>query len=236
MPSTRRIKAVFKKQFLDKGGLRAALFQVMFYPVLLFMFSLSGEKESTVALVLSLAPMLIGSSPMLLVYNIVREDKNSGTLRALMLASVKPIEYMIGISAFLITITTCSSIVIGMIGELGGFSLVQFVISSMMGSTLTVMLGCALSLRKNSKTNAIMLINVISVINGFIPMLEMFYPSIYKVTKFWYTQQVKNIILSIYSKDYSEFSFSFAMIFINLIVFIGAFLLIYRKNRIFSQE
>lgn len=231
-----RINAIFKKQFTDKGSLRSVMFQSLFYPLFVLLFSLSNDSDAKFHIVAAMTPMFIGSTPMLTVNNIVREDRSSGALRALMLASVKPLEYMTAIGMFMLITASAASLIIGIVGGLTGSKLFYFFAATAVGCLLTVMLACVFSLRKNSNTNAVMLINVVSVINGLIPTLELFYPSINTVTRFWYTQQVKTVITSLYTESFNDLIFSFAVIAANLAIFVAIFVIVYRKNRIFSQQ
>ncbi len=212
------------------------LFQSLMYPVLVLLFSLSEDESTKFAMVSTLTPMFVGSAPLLTVNNLVREDKNTGALRALTLASVRPLEYITAISLFMLSISGVTSILMAIAGGIAGIEAIYFFAASMIGCLLTVMLGCSISLRRNGRTNAVMFINIISILNGLIPMLELFYPSVTTVTKFWYTQQVKNIIVSIFAEDMQGLPFSFGVIIATLALFSAAFVFAYRKNKIFSQE
>lgn len=232
----RRIKAVYKKQFADKNALRSVVFQSVIYPLMAMMFSLSGDESEKFIMVSTLTPMFVGSSPMLTVNNLVREDKNGGALRALTLASVRPLEYILAIALFMLSISGATTLLMGVVGGMDGIGLMYFFLSTMLGCLLTVMLACSISLRKNSRTNAVMFINLISILNGFVPLIGMLYPSATVVTKYWYTQQVKEVIGSIYSGNTQGLWFSFGVIIASLVIFTLLFVVSYRKNRIFSQE
>lgn len=231
----RRIKAVLKKQFADKGGLKALMFQLLSYPLIILLFSFSLKAEAKYSIVAAITPLFFGSAPMLTVNNLIREDRTSGALRAMMLASVRPLEYMAAIGCYMLITMGLTSVIIGIISGLTGLKLIYFVAATTTGVLLTVMLACVFSLRKNDGANSVMLINVVSIINGIIPLLDLFYPSVNVVTKFWYTKQVKTVITSLYTDSIDGLLFAFSVIAVNLAVFIAIFVIAYRKNRIFAQ-
>lgn len=232
----RRIKAVYKKQFFDKTSLRSMLFQSLIYPLMAIMFTVSGDESEKFIMVSTLTPMFIGSSPMLTVNNLVRDDKNAGTLRALMLASVRPLEYITAVALFMLAVSGATALLMGLASGIGGIELLYFFAASMLGCLLTVLLACTVSFRNKSSANSIMLINILSIANGFIPLIGTFYPSANAVTKYWYTQQVKDIILSIFTGETKDIALSFGVMIATLSVFLALFIISFRKNRIFSQE
>lgn len=232
----RRIKAVYKKQFFDKTSLRSMLFQSLIYPLMAIMFSISGDESEKLLMVSTLTPMFVGSSPMLTVNNLVREDKNGGSLRALMLASVRPLEYITAVALFMLTVSGITALLMGLAGGIGGIEILYFFAASMLGCLLTVLLACAVSFRNNNSANSIMLINVLSLANGFIPLIGIYYPSATAVTKYWYTQQVKDIMFSIFTGETQDLALSFGVMIATLLVFLALFIISFRKNRIFSQE
>ena len=187
-------------------------------------------------MVSTLTPMFVGSSPMLTVNNLVREDKNGGSLRALMLASVRPLEYITAVALFMLTVSGATALLMGLASGIGGIELLYFFAASLLGCLLTVLLACAVSFRNKSSANSIMLINILSLANGFIPLIGTFYPSANAVTKYWYTQQVKDIILSIFTGETKDIALSFGVMIATLTVFLALFIISFRKNRIFSQE
>lgn len=51
-------------------------------------------------IVISLSTMFVSITPMLVINNIIRTDRSTNTLRMMILSTVKPMEYFIGINAY----------------------------------------------------------------------------------------------------------------------------------------
>lgn len=232
----RHVAAVCQKQWMDVGTRKSIVFQFLFYPLVILLFSLPSDRGDTVkiAMVSALSPMFIGSSPMLTVNAVIREDKSSGALRALTLAALRPAEYMTGVGVFIVAVSVLSSTLIGWIGGLAVGSLLVFVAVMTLGSILTTLMGCAFSLRSENPTGATVFISVFSVLNGMVPLLETLYPSVYTVTQFWYTQQIKRVIPLLYEGVTGEIWYSLAVIGANLLLLLAALCISCRKSRLFE--
>lgn len=231
----RKIMAVAYKQMLDTAALKSIAVQFLLYPVLLLIFTAGREEGSRISLVSILVSLFIGSSPMLTVNSIIREDKHSGALRAMMLASVHPSEYMVGISLFMLGISALTATLIGLAGKLPIGMLPLFVLAMALGSVLTILLGCAASLRTANQSNAVLFISAFSLVNGMIPVLEIMHPSLRAVTRFWYTQQIKDMTVQLYSGCRDTMLVGFIVIGINLLVVLAALFFTYRKSRLFES-
>ncbi|MBO5111689.1 MAG: hypothetical protein J6D21_13360 [Clostridia bacterium] len=231
----KNVAAVAYKQWLDASAVKSIAVQFLLYPVLLWIFTLGRDSAARTTLVAVLSPMLIGSSPMLTVHSLIREDKHSGALKALMLASVRPGEYMAGVSLFLIGISALASAFMGILGGVPIHTLLWFILAMTLTSTLTILLGCAASLRTANQSNAVLFISVFSLINGMIPALEALHPTIHTVTRFWYTQQVKDMTLRFCGGHADTLLFGFGVIGINLLLILSALFFTYRKTRLFEN-
>lgn len=235
----RRIQASFRKQMMDTGYIRSILIQFLIYPVFILLFSYGKAQEASgikMMIVSVMSSMFIGISPMMMINSIMREDKASGALKTLMLSSVRPMEYMIGSSLFLFLTSVVTSVLIGLIGGFPGVKLFFFILLMMLGSILTIIVGCAIALGGGSQANATLIIITLSMMNGMLPLLEIFYPAIGNVTRFWYTEQIKRMISSLYTGALKELSTGFQIIFANLFVFIVLMILMYRKSRMFEEK
>ena len=234
----RNTLAVFCKQWLDSSTVKSIVVQVLFYPAILLLFSFgdSFREESTHLAVLSaIAPVFIGSSPMLTVNSLIRDDKYSGALRALLLASVRPKEYMTGICLFMLVISAITSVLIGLTGGLPLQALPLFILAMTLAALLTVLLGCAASLKGANISNAAVLLSVFSLVNGMLPILETVYPAIHVITRFWYTQQIKDIIVNLCAGHTESLLLAFCIIGMNLLLILVALFFIYRKSRLFEN-
>jgi len=80
----------------------------LIYPIMLILmvFAFSGQENSPgirVLLVSILSTMFTGLTPIITVSGIIGEDKRTNTLRMLIMSTVKPLEYLIGITTFILS-------------------------------------------------------------------------------------------------------------------------------------
>ena len=230
----RNIVAVTYKQWLDASSVKSIVAQFLLYPALLLVFSIGRDTSARMLMLSILAPMFIGSSPMLTVHSLIREDKTSGALRAMMLAAVRPGEYMAGVSGFLLGISALSSVLIGILSGLPPRALLLFTPTMILASLLTLLLGCAASLHAANQSNAVLFITVLSLLNGMIPVLETVHPAIHPITRFWYTQQIRDMILSLSLGQTETLPLAFGVIGVNLAVILLALTIAYRRTRLFE--
>lgn len=230
-----RILAVFKKQAMDIPYMRGILIQFFIYPLFLSLFQFSQSEQTKMLIMSIMATFFIGSSPILIVSSIIREDKYSGALKSMMLASVRPLEYMIGTGLVLLIVAIPTSMILGFMAGYPLLKYLYFIAILMVGITLTTIIGCSISMQASNGTNAMTMLSLLSMANGFIPVLEMIYPSTYNVTKFWYTQQIKRIIIMLYTEFDETTKYGFLIVGINMVVILFLFVLSYRKNRVFKE-
>ena len=230
----RNIMAVAYKQMLDTSAVKSIIAQFLLYPALVLLFTVGRDSTARMTLVSVLSPMFIGSSPMLTVNSLIREDKHSGALRAMMLASVRPGEYVSGVSLFLFCVSALATVLIGLVSGLPLRMLPWFVLAMVLCAILTILLGCAASLRTANQSNAVLFISAFSLINGMIPVLEIMHPAVRFVTRFWYTQQIKDIIVQLYSGSADAVAFGFGIIGFNFVLILTTLFFTYRKTRLFE--
>lgn len=98
----RNIKAVFLKQIIDTVKNKAVLIQFLMFPIMAVIMENSimipDMPEHFFAKLFSV--MFTGMAPLTCMSAIISEEKESNTLRALMMSSVKPWQYLIGTGAY----------------------------------------------------------------------------------------------------------------------------------------
>lgn len=235
----RRIKAVFSKQIMDITHNTGILMQFLLYPILMLVMVFALPSDSVAAkmgIVMSLSTMFTGMMPILTINNIIREDKYTNTLRMLIMSTVKPPEYLIGITAYILFISLITSFIFGLIGGFGGLALLCFTGVLMAGIVTTLLLGSAMAIQSANRSNAGNLITIISLMNGLIPVLGAFNPSILKIAKFWYTTQIRDLIGDLYDNYYENLWYRFLIIGVNFTVFLILFTISYKKNKFYGEK
>jgi len=231
----RRIKAVFLKQIADTAHNRGIFIQFLVFPILmvLLLFALPGNANNDKTLIIMImSTSFTGTMPILTVHNIIKEDKIQNTLRILIMSTVKPLEYLIGITAYILFISLINVFIFGLLGGLSGLALLRFIFVLMLGIITTLLFGSAMSIYSTSHSGAGSLIVFVSMLNGIIPMLGMFNESIQKFTSFLYTYQINNLIGDIYGNHFNWNRLF--IVFLNLAVFFLLFILSFKKNRFYE--
>lgn len=238
MMKARRIKAVFKKQMMNTPHNIGILIQFSIHPVLMLIIVLSSNQlgdTGKMRVAMSLSTLFVGATPMLVINNTIREDRVTSTLRMLIMSTVKPIEYFIGINAWVLLLSLIDAFIFGILGGFSGLSLITFVSGLMFGVLTTLMLGSVFSIAIRGSSQIVLgFINIISIINGTFPIFASGNKSNLNITKYWYTQQVMDILGDLSANFYGNLYYRFIIIGANLLLFYILFIISYKKNKMIS--
>lgn len=230
-----RIKAVFIKQIADTAHNKGIIIQFFAFPMIMVLLLLalpSANIESKINIVMVMSTTFTGMMPILTVYNIIREDKIQNTLRVLIMSTVKPLEYLIGITGYILFISLINAFVFGLLGGLSGFKLLAFIGVLMLGIGTTLVFGSAMAMHSTSRGGTGSLIMLVSMLNGIIPLLGLFNESVQKVSRYLYTYQINNMLGDIYG-NYFNWN-RVIIVCINIIIFFILFMLSYKGNRFYE--
>lgn len=229
----KHIKAIFLKQTMDMSHNIGVIMQFAIYPILLgvVILAISNDyKEVQPTMVMMISTSFISITPMLKIRGIISSDKNQNILRILIMANVKPMEYILGINIFIVSISICASLLLGLIGGLVGIALLKYVLVMTLGVVTTLVFGSALTLSSSLDSVSGAGIAVIALLNSVLPMLSIFSPTIQKISCFIYTYQINNLIGDIYG---NFFDWKRVIIIVsNLVLFFIGFVVSYKKSRL----
>jgi len=235
----RRIKAVFKKQMMDTAYNRGTLILFLAYPLLTGIITFAASNSSAAlkaSLVIYMASLYTGIMPMLSINTIIREDINSNSLRMLIMSTVKPFEYLIGINAFTLFIAMIAAFIFGLLGGFGGFELLLFTGILMAGMITTLLLGSAMAMQGASNMGAGSLIIIVSLLNGLIPVFGMLNKSVLKISQFLYIQQISGLLGDLFGNFYGNLWYRFLIIGVNFAAFLILFIVSYKKSRFYGEK
>ncbi len=229
----KHIKAIFLKQTMDMSQNIGVIMQFAIYPILLGVVILaisSDYREVQPTMEMMISTSFISITPMLKIRGIISSDKNQNVLRVLIMANVKPMEYILGINIFIVSISICASLLLGLIGGLVGIALLKYVLVMTLGVVTTLVFGSALTLSSSLDSVSGAGIAVIALLNSVLPMLSIFSPTIQKISCFIYTYQINNLIGDIYG---NFFDWKRVIIIVsNLVLFFIGFVVSYKKSRL----
>lgn len=234
----KRIIAVFKKQILDTSQNVSVLFSFVIFPLISLLFILMRSDSSEayrMGIVMSMSTIFTGMTPFTTVNGIIREDKHTNVTRMLILSTVKPLEYLIGITLYIMTVSSVIAVIFGLIGGLSGASLVWYILSIMLGAFTSLVFGSMMTVQTKNQSGAAAVVSMIAVINGMLPTLASSSSAFSKIAQFWYTTQISNLIGDIFGSNYSNVPARLLIIGANLAVFLILFTVLFKKNKIIAK-
>lgn len=228
------IKAIIIKQFKDILKNKSIIVQFVMFPVMSIVLTSSVSVSDIPGqyFVILFASMYVGMAPIIVLSNIIGEEKENGSLRMLLMSNVKPLEYILGISFSVMIICILGLFVMAIAGGYLGFELVNFVIIGSIGMIISILLGSIIGLVSKNQMMANSLSVPAMLICSFVPMLSMFNQHIKDFGQFLYTQQINQLFTMI---PINEFPIKAMLIIMgNLIVLLILYIRIFSKRKILS--
>lgn len=226
------IAAVFKKQIKDNLKNKMVFIQFILYPLFAFVFTEAVAKGQQDLLntffVTIFGTIYAGMVPMINMASIISEEKEADTLKMLMIANVKPYQYLIAIGSSVMIFFSLGAASFGIIGGYSGIVLLKFIIAMLCGGLSSLLLGSAIGMLSKNQMSATAIGMPIAMIISFLPMIATFNVKFESISRFLYTQQISYIL-----NDPNAAKISLESILIigsNLLVFLSVFVVAYRKN------
>ena len=192
------INAIFVKQYLDMFRNIGVLAMFVVFPLVALamenLINIPDAPGGAGNFVAMMAGMFIGLGLMMSVASIIAEDRESNSLRFLIIAGVKPISYLLGIGGVVFVASVVTSGAFGLIGEIRGNYWISF-LSVMLSATIAaIFLGAIIGLISKNVQAATGLSMPIGMALGLLPMAAGFNETVARVADFLFTQQVSLVI------------------------------------------
>jgi len=229
--NVKRILAIFKKQLKDTFKNKMVFVQFILFPAITLVFVMAMpelEAEMPRFFVTMFATMYAGMVPMVNMAGIITEEKEKNTLRVLLMSNVKPVEYLAGVGGYILILCALGCAVFGLIGGYAGAEFAKFTLILLAGVLGSLLLGGAVGILAKNQMSATSIVLPISLAAAFLPMLSMFNHTFELISKFLYTQQVNYLIGDMHPSNYTWDRF--AVIGVNLVLFIALFVMAYKKK------
>lgn len=224
----RNIIIIIKKQLKDTIKNKTILIQFILFPLMTVIMenaiSLEGMPELFFTKLFAI--MYIGMAPITSVAAIISEEKEKNTLRVLMMANVKPWQYLCGVGFYVWAICMLGAGVmsLGFSGKDRAFFLGLMGI----GFFISILAGACVGIFAKNQMAATSLAMPGMMILAFLPMLSMFNEKIAKVATIFYTEQLKNILEKMSFSDMPENAVW--IILINAVVLVCLFSFAYKRK------
>ena len=195
----RATKAIFVKQAKDMFKNPAVLVMFIVFPAVAFiMTALVPIPENDFigenSFVTMMAAIFAGMGLITAVAGAIAEDIESKSLRFLVIAGVKPHQYLLGIGGFFLLAATLTSVVFALIGNFTAMELWKFLIIMVSGTAASILLGATIGMWSKNAQAAGGLAMPFAMIIGFAPMIAGFNETVEKVAGVLYTQQINVIV------------------------------------------
>ena len=227
----RSIKAIFIKQAKDMFKNPSVLVMFIVFPaVALIMTSFvtipDNEYFSGNMFVTMFAAIFAGMALITSASGVIAEDVERKSLRFLVIAGVKPHQYLLGTGGFLLFAGTVTSVIFALIGGFSGMEAVKFLIVMITGAAASILLGLTIGMFAKNAQAAGGLSMPVAVIVGFTPMIAGFNETVEKIAGVLYTQQI-NVIVNDFSESLVK---PLLVIAANIAVFTVLFVIAYKKK------
>lgn len=233
MDRVRIISGIFQKQIKDLFKNLEVLILFFVYPIvaLVMTSAISGEfgLGSDMFFISIFSAMHCIFTPIVSTAAIISEEKEKNTLRALIMSNVKPTDYLISIGGFVFICTMITGLLFLLAADFTSEAILKLIISMSVGSICSIVLGLSIGGFSKNMTGANAIAVPVGLVFAFLPMLATFNEKIAEISKFTYGYQVSRLI----SNDSFNMSLSdLTIILINLLLFIIAFIFVFRKNKL----
>ena len=226
----RSARAIFTKQARDMFRSPMMLVQFVIYPAVAFiMTELIAKSNPDIPnnmFVTMMAAIFAGMALIMSMSSAIAEDVERKSLRLLVMAGVKPQEYLLGAGGFILLAGVAVSLVFGLIGDFTGEELVKFLAVMVAGIIASIVLGAIIGMLAKNQQTATAVATPLAMILGFTPMISQFNKTVEKAASVLYTQQL-NVIVNDFSANFAK---AMAVIGANILVLLVLFVFAYRKK------
>ena len=187
----RNVLVIIKKQLKDTLKNKTVLIQFIMFPLMTLVMenaiSLPDMPELFFTKLFSV--MYMGMAPLTSAAAIISEEKEKNTLRVLMMANVKPWEYLLGVGTYVWILCMAGA---GIMATGLSASDIPFYLGVMAaGFVISIALGACIGIFSSNQMTATSLFVPVMLVFSFSPMLAMFNDKIEKVARIFYTQQLR---------------------------------------------
>ena len=224
----RNIYIIIKKQIKDTFKNKTVLIQFVMFPLLTLVFENAIKIEGMPDLFFTklFSIMYIGMAPLTATAAIISEEKEKNTLRVLLMANVKPWEYLLGVAIYVLAICMAGAGI--MATGLEKENVAFYLLIMLMGFIISILAGSCVGIYSKNQMISTSLVMPVMMILSFVPMLAMFNKNIEKFASLFYTQQLRTVLDEMSIDKISTNSIMTVMI--NAILAIGLFFAAFKKK------
>ena len=227
MISLGHVSAVIDKQIKDVSKNLQVLILFFVFPVIAIILTQSVSKDVSEYLVMIFATMHCVFTPLVTTASFIAEEKEKNTLRVLIMSGVRPIEYFLSITIFVLVSNLLTGTVFVFLSDFTTNQIINFYIAALTGGIISILIGMCIGTTSKSASAANGVAVPLAMVFSFLPMLVSFNKGLEKVAKFIYGQQVSYIV------NGCKFKIENVVILaVNFVICIVAYVVLYQRSRI----
>lgn len=219
---------IIKKQLKDTLKNKTILIQFILYPMMTLIMEnaihMEGMPEHFFTKLFSI--MYIGMAPLTSVASIISEEKEKNTLRVLLMANMKPLQYLMGIGVYVWSICMMGAVV--MATKLPKQDILMYLFIMAIGFMISIFVGACIGIFATNQMSATSLVMPVMMVLSFLPMLAMFNEKIEKMARFFFTQQLKLCLNDMSIMGHSNETY--IVLLVNVIIALLVFGLAFKKK------
>ena len=188
--------SILNKQCRDSLSNLPSMMILIIYPVVAFIMVMAlGNEEGMSSMFISMfATMHCSFVPLVLSSTIISEEKEKGTLRALIMSGVGRINYLLSISLFVIISVMLLSCAFLLMDSFTPEAILKFLVAMLCGTVISTLTGLCVGISSKNVAAANGLAVPVGLVFALLPMMAQFNDTIAKVARFTYSRQISMII------------------------------------------
>jgi ABC-2 type transport system permease protein len=224
----RSARTIFVKQAKDMFKNPMVLVMFIVFPAVAFIMTnlIDLEDMPPNMFVTMMGAIFAGMGLITSMAAVIAEDIERKSLRFLVMAGVKPHQYLLGTGGFVLLMGAVTSLIFALIGTFTAAEFVKFLAVMVSASAASVLLGATFGLLAGNQQAASGLVMPVALILGFTPMIANFNETVEKFAGVLYTQQM-NVIVNDFSANFGK---AMIVIGVNIAVLLILFVLAYRSK------
>ncbi|MCL2426080.1 MAG: ABC transporter permease [Oscillospiraceae bacterium] len=232
------VKALFTKQAVDLPKNMTVLSMFIMWPIMGILFGQFMPDPISIQMA-NFAGILIGAGPMIAISNNVAEDVEYKGLRFLVMAGVKPWQYIGGMALFFAIVTIVTLAIMAILGGFTGEILLWFCILSLFGIISSSLLGGAIGIFSKNVQQATAYSMPIMMVLAFIPIVAMFNEGIGRFAQFLFSYQIGAVLFPLVMRAYPGFTYDIPdpdytraviVMVANAVILLVLFIVAYKKK------
>jgi len=200
------IKAIFGKQLADLPKNLSVTTMFILFPLMsLLLGGVMGGDDPIGSTIMNVQFMMmfVGMTPMIMIANTIAEDNEYKSLRFMVTAGVKPVQYLLGLVLFAMIASAAAILAFAIIGGHRGQELVFFIALGLTGALASCMLGAIVGLFSKNVQQSSAIYTPIGMALAFAPFLALNLENIRQIVQPLFTVQIFVALVDMVLPDFA---------------------------------